>query len=398
MSIPAFSFTRVPSIKTRVITQIDSLTTADNDLVLIGLAASSGATATLGAPVYIDSYGDPVAALSECNLKFGTNSQLGEMVVAAINGVLFSNQTNKVYPKIRCIPLVSTATSTDLATALANNLTVPMPYLAVSFPGTDATALTALKNHLTAISGEDRGKNGQFGSFGFLGLDGSTSIATAQGLSGASELLCFPWLRDTAVTKANKIHVVTAAYAALCASVGVPFLPLTDIVVGGLIPPVSISDWHTDGDTGTAALGLSAGVVPLMSKSDGTVAVSRSITSRRPISATEETAYFDLQDWQVLYYFRKSCFVAASQTQFKISKASVQKAEALNSEFIKIAKDFEALEMFQYVDRLVSEFTFTRQVQNRAAFVYQLPVNVIPGFANKGIELVGTTKYDSVVV
>ena len=397
MSTPVFNFTRVPEVKTRVGIVAYTLVAADNTLVIIGHMASSGSTATAGQPVQIANFGDPTQALTECNGLFGSGAEITEMVVAAIKGVLFSNMANKVFPPIVCIPLANADTSSSLATTLAALLTVPMPFVASCYAGTDSAALTALKNHLTAISGEDRGRFGQFGSFGFMGLDVALGSATPVGLSGASQMLAFPWLRDSAVTKANKLHAVTAATAAVCAANGVPYNPLTDISVGGLVVPASAADYHTPGDTGTEALGLANGIMPLMSNKDGSVSISRSVTSYRPDSATVAAAYFDIQDWQVLYYYRTQTYAKSQETQFKIAKASDAKAAALNSAFIKIAKDMEDLEMLQYVDKLAGEFTYTRSSQNRSAFVYQLPVNVIPGFYNKGIEILGTTKFDVVV-
>jgi phage tail sheath gpL-like len=397
MSIPIFNFTRAPGVKTRVKIEADTLVTADDSLVLIGNMAATGSTATALVPMIIDNFGDKVAAQVEVDAKFGAGSQLGEMVIAAIQGVAESDLAERAFPKITCIPMISTSVSTDLAAALAANLTLPMPYVVTPFPGTDTTGLNSLKAHLNSISADDRGRLGQFGSFGYMALDGLTAAATAAGLAAATEKVCMPWLRDGAVTKANKIHAVSAAYAAVCASLGVPFLPLDGVKIGGIVAPAAQSDRHTPGDAGTEALGLSAGIVPLMSNLDGSISISRSLTTRRPTAAIEETAYFDMQDWQVLYFFRKNCFAASSEETFRRAKASVTKAKALNSRFLKIAKDLETLEMFQHVDLLAGEFVFARSLTNRSAFVFSAPANVIPGFHNKGVELIGTTKFDQVI-
>lgn len=397
MAIPVFNFTRNPSVKVSVATQVDSLVQADNELIIIGRKAASGGSIAANGSTYIDNFGDPVAAAAECVTKFGASTELQEQVVAAISGVLYSNLESKLFPKIRCLVLASTATSADLAALFALYLSIPMPYVAIPFNASDSVAIAALKAHVVAISASDRGDNGQFGSFGFIAADAATGTVTPIGEAAASQNVCIPWLRDTAGSKANKIHAVTAAYAALCASLGIPFLPLNGVKVGGLVAPASAADYHTPGDAGTVALGLDSGLVPLQVNTGGEVLVSRSITTSRVVSGSPDSAYYDMQDWQVLYYLRKNAYVIAMQPRYKIAKATVQKLQSLRSELIQICKRLEDLEMLQHVDKFADQFTVDRQPNNRHAAVYRVPVNVVPGFHNKGIALVGTTQFDLVV-
>lgn len=400
MTAPIFTFSRVPSTKVRTKTEIDSLVQADSTLVIIGRQGATAGTVTdaLNGQSYIENFGDPVLAALECVTKFGASAEITEMVVAAIKGNLFSNAESKSFPKILCIPMSSANTSADLAAKLALNLSVAMPFLVVPFPASDTVAMTAVKDHATAISGDDKGINGQFGTSAFLATDGSLAVASAAGLAGALELINVVWLRDTAVTKANKVHEVASAYAAVCAGMGIPFNPLNNIKVGGLVAPVSAQDWQTTGDTGLAALALEAGVSPLsVTPSTGDVKIVRSITTRRPVPATPEVAYFDLQDWLVLFYTRKLVYVLAQQPRYKNAKASVPRILALKSEILSAAVELEKLEMLQHVALLADQFTAERQSNNRHAAVYRIPLNVIPGFMNKGIELVGTTQFDSVI-
>lgn len=396
-----FTFTRNPSVKVNVETSIAGLVVADNTLVIIGRMGTAAGSVAAGTLVGIDNFGDPVAAATECLAKFGSNAssaaaEVTEMVVAAINGVLFSNLSPQAFPVLKVLVLANAATSASLATVLPNYLAVPMPFIVSCFPASDTVAMTALRNQVTAITGSDRGINGQFGSFAFMATDEATSAATAEGLAAAYEGICIAWLRDTAITKANKIHMVASAYAAVCAGNGVPYLPLDSVSVGGLVPPVSSSDWHTSGDTGTTALGLSAGLAPLMVDSTGVVRISRSVTTRRPSSAIEEIAYYDIQDWQVLYYIRKNAYNIAIQPRYKIAKATDQKIGALKSEIIDMLKTLEKdpLSMVQHVESFLPEMTASRDPQNRHAAIYYIPLNVVPGFHNKGIDLVGTTEFD----
>lgn len=397
MATPIIPFTRVPSVKVPIVVNNSGLVGADNTLVIIGRMAASGSTATAGQPFVINNYGDPAAAALECTAAFGASSEAGAMVVAAIQGVLFSSLAIKLFPPIKVIPLASTATSASLAGILGALLTMPAPYIVSPFNGSDAAGVTALSNYLTAISGNDRGDNGQFGSFGFIAVDGDTSAVTPIGIGAASEKLCFPWLRDLATTKSNAASSVAAAYGAVCASLSVPYLPLDGITVGGLIAPASSADYHSSGDTGTVSLGLSSGLSPLVTTPGGKIAVSRSITSLRTVSSVEDAAYYDMQDWQVLYYLRKNSYNVASQPRYKQAKASIAKFQALKSELFQLCKQMESLDMLQYVDLLANQFSVTRSLQNRHAGLFSVPVNVIPGFHNKGIELDAGVQFDVVV-
>ena len=392
-----FSFTRNPSTKVGIEINTSGLTQADNELVIIGRRAASGGSATTNVPVQIENYGDPVAVATEVVTRFGSSSEIGAMIIAAVKGVFYSDMVTKKYPTIKAIAMANDDDETDLAATLAANIGLPMPFVVVPFVATNSTARGALKTHLTAISAADRGDNAQFGSFGFIGSLDTLSNTTTAGEAIASELICVPWLRDGAGSPVNKVYEVASAYAAVCASNGQPFLPLNGIVIGGLSAPASKSDWHTSGDAGSISLGLASGAVPLFVKSDGTIAISRSVTTYRPSSSAADS-YYDMQDWQVLYYYRKNAYLLSLQPRYKIAKATDQKLKSLLSELIQLAKDFETLEMFQHVDQLVDQFSVQRPLDNRHAGVYNIPVNVVPGFHNKGIGVVGTTQFDSFAI
>lgn len=391
-----FDFTRAPSTKTRARTELATLAKIDNTLVIIGKKAAEDATAPVHVPYTIENFGDEVAALAECTPLFGAASECTLMVKAAIEAIKYGTQASKNYPTIKVIPVASDATG--VAAALAANIALPMPFLAVSFAGTVTAVMNEVKDHLNAISGEDKGRNGQFGSFGFMGLEGSLATSTPVGLAAASEKMLFPWLRDTSEVKANKVYELAASLAAVCASNGQPYNPLNELELGKRVAPAKIEDYHVDGDTGTVALGLAAGLVPLVINSSGKVAISRTVTSFRPSEELEATAYYDMQDWQKMYSYRTDCYARANEERYKRTGASDDKIKALGSEFKVIAKTYETLGMFQYVDKLINEFVVKRHPSNRHAAIYTLPVNVIPGFHNKGIDIVGTNKYDSFII
>lgn len=395
----SFVFTRVPGTKTQVNIESTSLQSAQNTLVIIAHKAATGGTASAYVPYSVQNAADPSLVVAELATQFGANSEISTMVVAAINAVLNSNLSTIAYPPIVVLPLAYADTSSSLNATLQAQLSLSAPFIASCYAGTDSAALTAVDGFVRAISGDSRGVNGQFGSFAFMGMIGSLSTCSAVATGEAYQGLLFPWLIDSAGTPANSVQKMAAATAAVSAANGLPFMPMTDVIVGGLVPPVAMSDWHTGGDSGTEALGLAAGLIPLMSGTNGKVTISRTVTSARRVSGTPDADYFDLQDWQVLYYLRLLAYNLAQQPQFKIAKASDATAKALLSAIIDQCKILEGsdFQMLQYVDKLLSQFAYTRSAQNRAAFIYTIPVNVVPIFANKGINIIGTNSFDVLV-
>lgn len=388
-----FTFTRVPSTKVAVSVVESGLVSADNTIVIIGRRAASGGSATNNVPVLINNYGDPVAVVAEAAGLFGTASEIGGMIVAAINAIKGSDLGNIAYPPILAICMANAATNASLAACLAANVQLPMPFVTTPFAITDSTASAALSAHLTLISGSDRGANGQFGSFGIMGSQDTTSNTTTASIALALQNILVPWLRDASA--GNTTPNINAAAMAVFAANGVPYLPLNDIKIGGLVAPAAATDWHTSGDSGTIALGLTGGVIPLYVGASGEMRISRAVTALRTVSGTPDSSYYDLQDWQKLYYFRANAYNLAQQPRYKVAHATDAKLLALKSEIIALAKDFEVLEMFQHVDELVKLFTVTRPEGNRYAAVYYAPSNVVPGFHNKGIDIVGTSLFDT---
>lgn len=391
-----FSFTREPSTKISLQIVSQGLVAADNTVVLFGKRAASGGTATTGAPVTIENMGNTDALTTEVTGLFGSSTcEISEMILAANNALKFTDLDPLLSPPIKAVCIANDAT--DITSTLAALESLPMPFAAMGFPTTDATNLAAFKAHMMAISKSDRGSAGQFGSAGFVHAAGSLGTLSPIGEGVARPEIVLPWLRDSAGTAANKSHMVAAAVCAICAANIIPFKPLNDIIVGGLVAPASRADWHTPGDSGTVASGLAAGLLPLTVSPGGNVLISRTVTASRRVSSVADADYFDLQDWQVLYYLRKNIYSLTQQATFKRCKGSAKKANQLKSGIISILKDCEALEMLQNVDLLVDQVTVKRSLVNRSAFIYTVPVNVIPGFHNKGVGLIGTTLFDGVV-
>lgn len=384
--------TRVPATKTSVNLEVTGFQQSEKKVVLIGRAAVAGGTVDTGAGVTILNFGDEALAKTECDGYFGADSELGEMVVAAIKALRYSDLPSKVFPKIVCYPMDNG--DDDLETFLEGLVNEPMPHVAIPFDMSSSSNLTAFKLHLEVISGDNRGHFGQFGSFGHIGDSGEFAtlgpIAEAQG----TQHFVFPWLRDAAAVKANKVHEVAAAQAIIAAALPAPYNPVNGIRVGKIAPPSDKADHHTGGETGTVSLGLDSGLVPWVVDDAGEVRISRLITSLRSNAVAADQAYYDVNDWQVLYEYRYNCYLISEREQYKNQKRTATLVQALKSEFFQLALDFQTLGMFQEVEAFADQFTAEAVAGNRHAVIFKAPVNVVPGLHQKGIEITGTNQFD----
>ena len=353
-------------------------------------------TATTGEAVQIENMGDVTALQTEVDGLFGTGSEIGAMLVAAAKSAAFTDLDPVFLPPTQALPLDED--TPDLENVLAANSTLPMPFAAVGFSATDSTNRIAFQNHLVSISRSDRGEFGQFGSFGFMGGRDTIGVMTPIGEGSASQVMLYPYLRDSAVSPSQTDAEQAAAVAILCAANPIPYNPLNDVIVGGLVPPVDKSDYHTPGTSGTISTSLAAGLLPLKVDAGGRIRITRTVTASRRVASVADANYFDQQDWAVLYLIRINAFNLAKQPQFVRAKASAQKVNALRSGIIAVLRALEGLEMLQFVDELADQVTVRQDPTNRSAFIYTVPVNVIPGFHNKGIGIIGTTEFDGTIV
>lgn len=384
------TFSRVPSTKVPIDIDETGLTPANNTLVIVGHMAAGGGTAMANVPYTVENFGDPVVAATELDSAFGGEAEATEMVVAAITAVLDTDLPGATFPPIIVIPMAFG--DDDMAAALNANIGIPMPFLVNPYPASDSAHSSDFQAFLDTISGEDRGRVGQFGSFGSTATDEDLSPVVTEATTAADETMLFPWLRDLAEVKANDTIQCAAALGALAAANPLPYLPLNDVKVGGLKPPTDSADQHTPGDAGTEASGLEGGAVPLMTDANGAIRISRTVTSRRTEVDVANTDYIDMQDWQTLYYLREQAYILTQQDRYKRARNSPQKQAALKSELIHIMLDMEDLEMLENVEGLVNQIVVTDAPGgNVYACQIDIPVDVIPGFMNKGIFLHGVT-------
>ena len=360
-----------------------------------GAAAVEVGTAPSRVAVQIENMGSISDLEAEVDGLFGAGSQLGSMLVAGAKAAKFTQIDPLLLPPVKAIPL--DFDTPDLVGVLADNETLAMPFAATGFSVTDSTNLTDFKNHMIAISKSDRGDFGQFGSFGFVGGRDTLGTMTPIGEGLATETMLVSYLRDSAVTPVQTDAEQAGALVILSAANPIPYNPLNDAIVGGFQAPVDKDDYHTPGDSGTISVSLAAGLVPMRIDAGGNVRISRTVTASRRVASIADANYYDMQDWQVLYFLRTNCYNLSKQPQFVRAKGSTAKANSLRSGIIAILRSMEGLEMLQFVEELADQVTVKQDPTNRSAFIYTIPVNVIPGFHNKGMGIIGTTEFDGTI-
>lgn len=365
------------------------------ELLLIGHAAS-GATG-IDTVIQISNVADVAAASSEASTKFGAASELTKMIVAAVR----ANSGGSTFPAIKAVPLDSAETSIPQAAQTAI-LRVKAEYVVSPYDMQDATERNILKELAQTMSGAQRVQNNQFGTFGVAANMDEADPANL--FKFDTQFLIGVWFRDTGTgddQNAYSVAEVAAAAAAKMASNGVPFNPLDDTSINGIPAPAQDADWITVGAGLESEACLNQGWTPLFVKPNGEVAFVRTVTGRLSADGTGTpvvTSYYDVQDFNVLYFWRKTVFTRFSQPDFKRRKASPQSAKLIKSEAIRLARIFEDQDMFQAVGELAKDFLVERNLSDRSRFDLQTPVNVIPGLHVIATNVLATTRFDVVTV
>lgn len=361
-------------------------------LLLIGHAASSMAASAAYAPRVVSNVADDVAAVNELKSAYGENSEIVKMVQAAIKANTLSGQGT--FPNITIVPLKSTDTGFGPADeALDNNRNqraniIVTPYDLNSNSG---SLRTKLLDHVTLISGPNRPDNQQFGAFG---LGANFSAAPSALTAFDSQYLVGIALRDSAPVVS--LGEVAAAAAGRIGSNGVPFQPLDKSQIGGLVAPVNQSDWYSVGAGLDSETVLNQGWTPLSVQPNGNVCFVRTVTGRITNGqGADVTAYYDLQDWECLYFWRKTIWTRQSQPDFTNVKASQSVARNLRGEMVRLAILFEDQGMFQATSQLSRQFVVQRSASDRHRFDVLTPVNVIPGLHVIATRIAAGTQFDA---
>lgn len=371
---------------------------ANQELLLIGHSAPSGAPGSGSVAAYeltvISNAGDETAGAAEADTKFGAGSELAKMVLAAIK----ANRGGSTFPVIKCIPLDSA--DTDFGQALTTAASVKAEFIVSPYDGQDATLRDELKDHCLLVSGAQRVENNQFGSVGVVFNRSVTDPATLD--APDTQYLMPVYMRDTGTggdAPAYSIAEMAAACAAKAAGNAVPFNPLDNVTIVGVDAPAKLSDYLTVGASLESETVLNRGWTPLRVKPNGEVSFVRTVTSRITVDGVvAATSYYDLQDFQVLYFWRKTVFTRLNQPDLKQVKASVDTAVTIKGELIRLAQVFEDQNMFQAVSQLAKQFRVERSASDRHRFDVKTPVNVIPGLHVVAANVVASTDFDTISV
>ena len=177
-------------------------------------------------------------------------------------------------------------------------------------------------------------------------------------------------------------------------------MPLDNVSIPGYPAPAIETDWVTVGANLESEAILNKGWTPLRVKTNGDVAFVRTVTSRlfQSDGVTAVTAYYDVQDFQVLYYWRRVLKTRVSQPDFTNVKASAERARALRGEMVRLAMIMQEQNMFQSVTEFVKEFVVERSATDRHRFDFKTPVNVIPGLHVIAGNIAASTRFDTITV
>lgn len=352
-----------------------------------GGAAVSGVASGTAIPYVasvINNVTDPTACATEVNAKFGLGSELAKMIIAAVQANFAQGNSN--FPNITAVPLAQTdadfgpQNGAGIPASLAACDKFEAEFLVSPYDGQNQTLTGAIKQQAQSMSGATRVQNGQYGTIAVAFNRSTTDPSTL--FKYDTQYLTVAWLRDTASqAPAYSIGEMSAAYAGILGGIAVPFNPVDNDVIGNVAAPAQQSDWITVGAGLESESCLNQGWTPLRVLPNGDVAIVRSVTARVTVGdgVTSVTAYYDVQDFMVLYFFRKAVAARFNQPDFTNQKASTGEASLTRSEVIRLASAFEDQGMFQNVSGLSPQIQVQRNASDRSRFDVFIPVNVVPG-------------------
>lgn len=400
MALTSIGSQRTPGRPVEITFEAETGLPNDNqELMIIGHAASGIAASGLYIVQTISNSGDLTAASGEVATKFGDGSELAKMILAAVR----ANLGGSTFPQIKAVALAITDTDFGAADiALTNAKKVKSEYLVSPYDLTDSTLRGKIKDTALEMSGAQRVQNNQFGTFGVLANRSVTDPSLLPETD--TQYLIGVWLRDTgtgADAPAYSVAEIAAASACKMAANLSPFNPLDNITIVGIDAPKKNTDWITVGAALESEVALGLGITPLRVKPNGEVAFVRTVTSRVSFDGTGAplvTAYYDVQDFNVLYFFRKTIFTRFSQPDFTQRKLNDETAREAKAEVIRLMQAFQDQGMFQAVDKFAKLVEVERNASDRSRLDIKIPVNVVPGLHVVASNIVASTQFDVITV
>lgn len=366
----------------------------NQEVCLIGHLADGATGSTPYTEVLINNSGDLAACSAECAEKFGQGSELQLMALAAIR----ANAGLGTVPQLKAIPLEYADTGFgDDDEALTTLNGIKAEYVVSPYNGQDSALRDKLKATCLAMSGAQRADNNQFGTVGVVVDQDESDPSNLDEIDSQFIQGAYLYNSEPTYTDAE----LAAAVAAREAANLVPFNPLDYVTLGSVPAPADPQEWPTVGAGLESETVLNRGWTPLFVKPNEEVAFVRTVTSRISADGTGSPrvgAYFDLQDFNVLYFFRKTIWTRFSQPDFRRRKASEATAIEIKSEVIRLMTIFEQQNMFQRVAELSKLVQVERNQSDRSRFDVKIPVNVIPGLHVIATNIEAGTLFDTITV
>ena len=370
------------------------LPSANQEVLLIGHKDAASGSEAPYTVVTISNVADVNAASGEAADKFGEGSELQKMIVAAVR----ANQGGSTFPALKAVALAAADVDFGASDAALTAAAGTKQEFVVSPYDADDTTLTGkIETHAETLSGAQRVENNQYGTIGVAANKDETDHS-ALFKYDSQFIQTIHFLNSSTALSVGEIAAACAAKEAANIS---PFNPLDDVTINGLDAPTDESEYLQVGAGLESEVVLDQGWTPLKVKPNGEVAFVRTVTGRRTIDGSgvvDVTAYYDVQDFQVLYFWRKTLFSRFSQADLKRAKASADTAQLLLSEVIRLAKLFEVQNMFQAVDELAKQFQVQRASSDRHRFDVRTPVNVIPGLHVIATNVEASTQFDELSI
>lgn len=372
------------------------LPSANQEVLLIGHRAATGSSGTVASYTVktMNNVADETAAQSEAEGYFGVGSELSKMVLAAVK----ANAGGGTFPALKCVALASADAGFGTAdAALTAVKAVKAEFVVSPYDGDNTTLGDKLETACELMSGAQRVHNNQFGTVGVVANQDQSDPSALPAYD--SQFISGMYLRDSAATPTYSLGELAAACAAKIAAGAVPFNPVDGLVIGSVPAPALLSDYLSVGAGLESETALNKGWTPLKVKANGDVAFVRSVTQRTTTDGiTAVTSYYDIQDFQVLYFWRKTVFTRLTQPDLTNVKASAETARDIKAELIRLAQAFQDQGMFQAVDLLAKQFQVERSASDRHRFDVKTPVNVIPGLHVVAVNVKATTEFDIVSI
>jgi phage tail sheath gpL-like len=271
-------------------------------------------------------------------------------------------------------------------------------YVVSPFDANTQSLMNPLLAETTAMSLPQRVDNGQYGTIAIAANQSATTFSSLTKYN--TPYGSFQWLRNSAPTQLN--GEIAASVAAQLAANAVPFNPVKNLVIPNIVAP-SQADQITVGAGMDSEGALAAGWSPLRLLSTGSVAQLRARTLRIFLAdgVTPVTDYFDVMDFNVLFYWRQTLVTRYNQPDFANAKASQgpgSTGQLLLSEVIRLGFLFQTNGMFQGMDQAAKSFLVQRNATDRSRFDVLTPVDVIPILAVIATNIQATAAYDTITV